>query len=444
MKPTRSSTRSIPRPAVRTLGWLLLCLVNLPTTTNARLCLDYTPHPESNPALPYGGALFDEAILDLGVLAGHAYLTTEGGNLRIVELSNPTVPFEVANFPLGSGPAQCIAVLGCRAYVGRGGTLHVVDITSANDPQLAGSGTYLAEILDVAVADNLLAVALADSSLATLYAPECGDPTGTGTAALGYSYGCVDVAGDVIFLGGAGRVAAVRNIPAEPLEQLGWIAVPGTVRDLCVWGDTLVAVTADRLLLLDLTTGGLPSLLDEKLFPATGALAATAVDRQLHIATEAGSWWVYSPDHQQLREPVGWGILPAPGLAAVIDGPAVFFAAGLGGLQVAWPQCVIDPPTAVGEGPAATVPNLSVSPNPGNPLFNIRLDGLPPGPASLKIFDLAGRRVKTLASGDLGSGPATYRWNGCNASGKPLASGSYLVVLDSAAGRTTTSVVLLR
>jgi flagellar hook assembly protein FlgD len=53
---------------------------------------------------------------------------------------------------------------------------------------------------------------------------------------------------------------------------------------------------------------------------------------------------------------------------------------------------------------------------------------LPHGaPVSLEIFDLAGRRVATLASGERGAGRYQLRWTGMNESGGRVQAGLYFV-----------------
>jgi hypothetical protein len=60
--------------------------------------------------------------------------------------------------------------------------------------------------------------------------------------------------------------------------------------------------------------------------------------------------------------------------------------------------------------------------------FNL-LQLVAPAPVSLEIFDLAGRRVRTVFAADLGIGPAQYRWDGRLAGGELAAPGNYLWVL---------------
>lgn len=66
------------------------------------------------------------------------------------------------------------------------------------------------------------------------------------------------------------------------------------------------------------------------------------------------------------------------------------------------------------------------------------------GRATLAIHDVAGRRVRVLADGELPAGPHAVRWDGRTDGGALAAPGVYLAVLETAAGRLATRVVRVR
>lgn len=85
--------------------------------------------------------------------------------------------------------------------------------------------------------------------------------------------------------------------------------------------------------------------------------------------------------------------------------------------------------SAVPDEPADLPPHrlrLTVTPNPFNPQTTLRFELARSGHAVLEIFDLAGRRVRTLVSGELAAGGHALRWDGNDDGGRALASGSYL------------------
>ena len=83
-------------------------------------------------------------------------------------------------------------------------------------------------------------------------------------------------------------------------------------------------------------------------------------------------------------------------------------------------------------------------PNPFNPMTRIDFSVEKSGPADLSVFDLAGRRVATLYSGDLATGPHHVTWNGRLASGAAAPAGQYRYVLKTADGRVARSMILLK
>ncbi|MDP2982012.1 MAG: T9SS type A sorting domain-containing protein [Candidatus Latescibacter sp.] len=98
------------------------------------------------------------------------------------------------------------------------------------------------------------------------------------------------------------------------------------------------------------------------------------------------------------------------------------------------------------EDAAAEVPNVFTlfqnTPNPFNPAttisYNLRKSSL----ISLKVYDLLGREVTTLAEGDTPAGQHRVVWNGSDYSRKQVSSGVYFYRLI-AGGREETRKMLL-
>ena len=83
-------------------------------------------------------------------------------------------------------------------------------------------------------------------------------------------------------------------------------------------------------------------------------------------------------------------------------------------------------------------------PNPFNSSTTIRYRLAEPGPVRLEIFDVQGRRVKKLADGDVGAGVYQVEWDGMDASGKPVATGVYLVRLQKGTASLVHKMLLLK
>jgi hypothetical protein len=92
----------------------------------------------------------------------------------------------------------------------------------------------------------------------------------------------------------------------------------------------------------------------------------------------------------------------------------------------------------------SVAPRLTVTPNPFNPQTSLAFELSRPGRATLEIFDLAGRRVRTLVSGELPAGPQAFVWNGLDDGGRALASGAYLGRLRSDEGGSLVKMQLVR
>ncbi len=69
----------------------------------------------------------------------------------------------------------------------------------------------------------------------------------------------------------------------------------------------------------------------------------------------------------------------------------------------------------------------SVYPNPFNPQTTVLLAMRQAGPASVKVYDVQGRLVRTLVDGSLAAGRHELRWNGVDDTGRSVPSGVYVV-----------------
>jgi hypothetical protein len=103
-------------------------------------------------------------------------------------------------------------------------------------------------------------------------------------------------------------------------------------------------------------------------------------------------------------------------------------------------------PTGVGDGPfvASTVPAYlhSPRPNPFESVTQIEFLLAQSGRADVSVYDVNGRRVATLASGDYPAGAQQVSWDGRAGDGRQLSSGVYFVKLQIP-GHTSVKKVLL-
>jgi len=83
-------------------------------------------------------------------------------------------------------------------------------------------------------------------------------------------------------------------------------------------------------------------------------------------------------------------------------------------------------------------------PNPFNPRTTFVFDLPADVPVSLVIYGIDGRRVAEVVGGMLPAGRHRVVWNGCDAAGRGVASGSYLGVLQAGNERRTQRLTLVR
>jgi hypothetical protein len=83
------------------------------------------------------------------------------------------------------------------------------------------------------------------------------------------------------------------------------------------------------------------------------------------------------------------------------------------------------------------------TPNPFRPATTIRFALPSTRDVELRVFDVAGRAVKTLANGPLGPGVHTLQWNGTDDRGSRLSSGVYFYRLTAGEDRAQRKMVIV-
>ncbi len=84
------------------------------------------------------------------------------------------------------------------------------------------------------------------------------------------------------------------------------------------------------------------------------------------------------------------------------------------------------------------------APNPFNPITSIRFSLSKSGPASIMVYDIAGRLVRVLADREFSDGEHRVSWDGLNESGAPVTSGTYFYRLEAADQVLSKKMALLR
>ena len=108
-------------------------------------------------------------------------------------------------------------------------------------------------------------------------------------------------------------------------------------------------------------------------------------------------------------------------------------------------------PTSVDENPSGDPPVLParfavhpVQPNPSNPATSIAFETAAAGPVQVRIYNLRGELVVTLLDGAQPAGRHQLVWRGRDDRGDEVASGVYIVVVESGGERASRRIVLVR
>ncbi|HXF58677.1 MAG TPA: FlgD immunoglobulin-like domain containing protein, partial [Candidatus Saccharimonadales bacterium] len=83
-------------------------------------------------------------------------------------------------------------------------------------------------------------------------------------------------------------------------------------------------------------------------------------------------------------------------------------------------------------------------PNPFNPHTEIRFELARGSRVALRVFDVNGRLVRILADTEMAAGSHRVPWDGTDAAGRAVGSGTYLYRLDAAGFTRSRKMVLLR
>jgi len=96
-------------------------------------------------------------------------------------------------------------------------------------------------------------------------------------------------------------------------------------------------------------------------------------------------------------------------------------------------------------GPVRTdLGDVTAWPNPFNPQTAIHFDLGEPQRVRVEIYNLQGARLRVLADGPLASGPHSLTWDGTDAAGRSLGSGTFLFVVVGQVDRQVRKVTLLK
>jgi hypothetical protein len=101
-------------------------------------------------------------------------------------------------------------------------------------------------------------------------------------------------------------------------------------------------------------------------------------------------------------------------------------------------------PSPAGDLPPVARSAVAAHPKPINPATSLAFEVPRTGRVRLSVHGLDGRLVARLVDEELPAGSHAVSWNGRDHRGRPLASGVYLVALQTGEGLSTTKVALVK
>ena len=101
-------------------------------------------------------------------------------------------------------------------------------------------------------------------------------------------------------------------------------------------------------------------------------------------------------------------------------------------------------PSSAEEAVVSPGPRPTIFPNPASGDVSISFTLAEVGRTTLRIYDAQGRHVRTLMDRNLGAGGHRFGWNGRDAGGRRVGSGSYSCVLEAPGGTSSAKIIISR
>lgn len=359
----------------------------------------------------------------IAVTRDFAYVTAGYGGIRVVDIRDPKVPILVGSTDTFPDPAHGIAVSGDYAYVTvwdwwcshctpAGWHLAVIDISDPNVPQLVSYETFPFELYgtrayDLLVSGNLLFVL---------------DATGLWTFDI--------------------------KSPADP-QPLGYCPVGGPICGLAIAGNFAFAASIGpsngpgRFRILDIRNPSDVQVISDFELPVRPSGISVSADR----AYVFGYGYMYvldiaDPLHPSLQGNLSFLGETEYGSGAVVKDGHLIVARGTAGIAVIPTQC--DAATGIPLVPFASDLSVRSFPNPTRGNVTVQFSLSEREAVTLRIYDLAGRVVRSLHEGPLGIGTHDLSWDAEDSGGRRVAAGHYWARMATAQGSSSARFVLVK
>lgn len=368
-----------------------------------------------------------------------AAVSTSGG-LRLVDVSDPSHPTQ-AGFLALTPPANSLVFSGEHLYVvGSANGLNIINVADPAAPVLVAALSD-AGGWDVDVEGGLACVAGYGDALITIDVSDPAHPRVLSRFWLpGAPLNAVDLVGDLAYVafdtGGFGIVDL--STPSTPV-LLGVVDTSGQAMDVVVSGNLAFVCDNTGLLVIDVSDPLHPLPLDRPLIAANWWSVA-AIGVHAYVRTSSGVQVFDAGDPRAVRN-VGYFRVPAGVNNLAVSGD-LMYAATPSALLVLPLQCQ---PVAAAPEPAGRAAGVRAFafPNPTSGGTSVRFVLGAAGPSSVRVYDMAGRLVRTLLREDLAAGGHEVAWDGRNEHGRRVGAGVYLLRINGTSDAAVARVVLL-
>jgi len=381
--------------------------------------------------------------------------------LTVIDISDPAAP-TVVGYVDTPGWAQDVAVMGQLALVADGlAGLQVIDVSDPRQPRRLGELATGGNAVAVAVADSRVLVAAQQGGLVLVDVTDPGQPRMIASVDTWRdAKGVIVDDGFVYVLEGSALSALDVSDPSAPVI-VGYVTLPW---DVVAAGFVEGGICAIGRYLLYEVPGGwdqyrgrilsVPRQCGTSTPCSLARFEAQAVAGGVHLL------WRFVADGVRPRFRLvadngrdSWDIdwfgsgaadeYEALDTARWLDtGDEVTYGLYLQGDDSQW---LLLGTTTARPAPLAGGPRLLAPvPNPFNPSTAIRYHLPAGGAVRVAVFDLAGRRVRTLVHDERPRGDHEAFWDGRDDSGREVGSGTYLVRLESGGVSSAVTVGLVR
>jgi len=220
------------------------------------------------------------------------------------------------------------------------------------------------------------------------------------------------------------------------LNVIGTADAGHYTKDLVVQGTTSVLLGSWEFSLVDCSDPVSPCIASTLILPTTyTGEQVVCKDEVAYITTYQDG--VLAFDISNPYRPIFLGgIDPGSKTYGIVVARGRLYVSGLDSTLAAVPlhrpsALPVLPPPGDETTPGVMEPSLSAHPNPLNPITVVEFINIEPGTVSLDVYDLKGRRIVGLVQEVMSSGFHQVIWDGRNAAGRRVPSGTYTVRLEA-------------